>query len=105
MNKANRAAQFAPFDALKGLNEALRKKEEKLSRVEKIELSEEMSEELSHKLIKLEKGQRIKITFYCYGRYITTHGIVTQKNQAYKFLTLNDQKIYFDDIYDLRLDL
>ena len=63
MNKANRAAQFAPFDALKGLNEALRKKEEKLSRVEKIELSEEMSEELSHKLIKLEKGQRIKITF------------------------------------------
>ena len=41
MNKADRAAQFQPFDALKGLQEELRMREERRNRVAKKEVSEE----------------------------------------------------------------
>ena len=44
MNKADRAAQFQPFDALKGLQEELRAREERRTRVAKKELSEEQME-------------------------------------------------------------
>ena len=49
MNRIERAKQFLPFDALKGLQEALRKKERELENVERIELSEESLEELENK--------------------------------------------------------
>ena len=39
----NRAAQFLPFDALKGLSEEIQRRIERRSRIEKIELSEEKS--------------------------------------------------------------
>ena len=41
MMREERAKQFAPFDAMKGLQEALRDREERHSRVEKLEISEE----------------------------------------------------------------
>ena len=37
----NRAAQFAPFDALKGLKEAIKERAERKSRISRRELSEE----------------------------------------------------------------
>ena len=43
----SRAKQFLPFDALKGLQEALREKE--IEHEEKIELSEETLSELNNK--------------------------------------------------------
>ena len=41
MTRAERAKLFAPFDAMKGLQEALRDREERHLRVEKHEISEE----------------------------------------------------------------
>ena len=41
MPRGERAKQFAPFDALKGLQQALRLKEYEHERVEKGDLSEE----------------------------------------------------------------
>ena len=105
MNKANRAAQFAPFDALKGLQEALREKEEKHSRVEKIEITEEMAERLSLKTRKLEKGQKVKTTFYNNGHYIDLHGKVTEINQPLKYLKLDNIKIYFEDLVAIETGL
>lgn len=101
MSKANRAAQFAPFEALKGLQEALREKEEKHSRVEKIELTEEREEELSLKIRKAEKGADVKITFYSKGHYYNLKGIVAEKNENLKYITIESTKIYFDDIYEI----
>ena len=48
ISRENRARQFLPFDALKGLQEALREKEIELD--ERKELSEESIEELSKNL-------------------------------------------------------
>ena len=80
MNKANRAAQFQPFDALKGLQEELRMREERRNRVEKKEVSEEKAEEISRELIKIQKGSNVEIVFYRNGSYYELTGCVFAKN-------------------------
>ena len=62
MNKDFRAKQFLPFDALNGLQEALRKKE--IEYIPKKELSEELKEEIGCILSSLDIGENIKITYY-----------------------------------------
>lgn len=101
--KVDRAAQFAPFDALKGLQEELRKREEEHSKVEKKELSEEEMEELSQTILKLEKGDRVRALFFYLGRYVELSGILTNKNTTYKYITIDDSKLFFDDIVKLEI--
>jgi len=90
-----------PFDALKGLQEALRDKEKKLARVERSELTEEQAVELSQKLCKLEKGTSVAITFYHNGHYIAFTGKVSKINQPFKYLVIDNIKIFFEDICKL----
>ena len=47
LTREERAKLFAPFDAMKGLKEALRDREERHSRVARHEISEEQAEENS----------------------------------------------------------
>lgn len=103
MNKANRAAQFNPFDTLKGLKEALREKEEKLSRVPKRELSEEQQEEVSIQLSKIERGTMVDMTFFDSGHYVSLIDKVAEMNVIYRYIVIGKAKIYFDDIYDIKL--
>ena len=56
MTQAERAKQFAPFDAMKGLQEALRDREERHARVERHDISEEDIERNSSVLAKLTNG-------------------------------------------------
>ena len=62
VNRVLRAKQFLPFDALKGLQEELRKKE--IEYEEKKELSEERLNELNNSFNQIEKGSFIKIKYY-----------------------------------------
>ncbi len=103
MNKADRAAQFQPFDALKGLQEELREREERRTRVEKKELSEERVDEISSALAKIYKRMEVEVTFYCGGRYYNIKGIVMDKNDIYKYLVVGEGKIFYDDIYEIKL--
>lgn len=103
MNKANRAAQFNPFDSLKGLQEALREREEHFTRVEKRELGEEQQNELSRTLNKIERGTVVSVTFYDGGHYIELAGKVTDMNAPYRFAVINNVKIYFDDMYEVKI--
>ena len=66
----NRAAQFLPFDALKGLSEELQSRIEKRTRVPKHEFSDEKKEELSKTLVRVDKGTVVRINFYLNGHYI-----------------------------------
>ena len=59
----NRAAQFLPFDALKGLSEEIQRRIERRSRIEKIELSEESKEEISAVLCRIRRGTEIKLKY------------------------------------------
>ena len=90
-----------PFDALKGLREELKKREEKRLKEKKRELTEEKIEELSKKVAVLNKGDGVMVTFYYDGHYIELTGVVTSINTAYKYIMVDGAKISFDNIYDI----
>lgn len=97
----NRAAQFLPFDALKGLTEEIQSRIERRSRIEKIELSEESKEEISAVLSKIKQGTVIKVKHYKNGHYLLLEGMVTKINQVYHWLKVGELQIYYDDIYEI----
>ena len=77
MTREQRAKQFMPFDAMKGLQEALRDREERHSRVERHGISEEEQEALSNVLNRLSKGDKIRISYYCHFHDVEKSGTVT----------------------------
>ena len=89
-SRISRAKQFLPFDALKGLQEALREKE--IEHEEKIELSEETLSELNNKFNKIEKGSKVKIKFYKNNKYIEIIGIITDIDYIKKKIQVNEEQ-------------
>lgn len=103
MTREQRAKQFMPFDAMKGLQEALRDREERHSRVERHGISEEEQEALSAVMNKLSKGDKIRISYYSHFHDVEKYGTVTAINYAYRFLKVDEEKIVFDDIYKITI--
>lgn len=64
MPRSKRASQFAPFDALKGLHDALKLKEYQHLRVEKGEISQEDGDKISRTILSLQKGDVVEVEFY-----------------------------------------
>ena len=100
VNRIARAKQFLPFDALKGLQEALREKE--IEYEEKKELSEETLAELNNVFNKIEKGSFVKIRYYRNGRYKEIEGIVTYIDYIKKGIQVDKiENINICDIIDI----
>lgn len=99
----NRAAQFLPFDALKGLSEEIQSRIEKRSRVERKELSDEEKEDISSVLMKINRGSKIKLKFYSIGHYYEIEGDIVKIDIIYHYLVIGQQKIFFDDIYEISI--
>ena len=91
------------FDALKGLQEALRDREERHLRVQKADLSDEIVERNSRVICKLRRGMKAEISCYSAFHNVVKRGIVTDVNITLKYLKLGDEKIWFDDIYAIRI--
>lgn len=97
VSRSDRARQFLPFDALKGLQEALREKEVELD--ERKELSEESIEELSNKLQMVERGNKVRLVYYHQRKYRQIEGTVIDIKVIQKKLILEgDLRINFADI-------
>lgn len=103
MTRQQRAKQFMPFDAMKGLQEALRDREERHSRVERHEISDEMKAQISAIIFQLEKGSRIFLDYYCNFHDVTKKGVVTEINISLRYLKLSGEKIRFEDIYQITI--
>ncbi|MDE7424823.1 MAG: YolD-like family protein [Lachnospiraceae bacterium] len=99
MSIENRAKQFSPFAAIRGLQDALEKKERII--VEKIELSEEMAEELDRKMQQLEKGRIATVVYFAGDNYLKKTGIVARIDKSSQVLQIVDTKINFKDILDV----
>ena len=99
LTREERAKLFAPFDAMKGLKEALRDREERHARVARHEISEEQAEENSRAILKLERGMTVEV--YCHHAFhdVIIRGRVTGLDLARKMLSLDGENILFDDIY------
>ena len=98
----NRAKQFVPFAAVKGFEEALRAKER--ITVEKIELSEERKAELDFKLHQIKKRDIVTVVYFDRDEYVKVEGMVSRLDTDAKMLKVVNNKILFDDIYDIDFD-
>ena len=100
MNRVDRAKQFLPFDALKGLQEELRKREEKLAWEDRRVLSEEKLQELNETLYTINNLDVVCVEYYNNGKYYKISG-VCKIIKNIKQLKIADIKIDFNDIYDI----
>lgn len=96
-----RAKQFMPFAALRGLPDALAAKEKIL--VPKIELSPEMEEELDRRMHLLTKGTMATVIYFQEGEYIKITGLVARIDETSRLLQLVNTKIHFDDILQIEI--
>lgn len=103
MPVSDRAKQFMPFSALKGLDEALRTKEKIV--VPKVELSPEMAEELDYKMHLIEKGKVTTIIYFSSGEYVKVTGLVARIDQTSRVIQIVNTKIRFDDILDINVEV
>lgn len=95
----DRAKQFMPFAALKGLPDALAARE-KIT-VAKIELSEEMAEELDRRMHGLAKGKMASVVYFHRDEYIKITGMVARIDKTSRILQIVNTKISFDDILEV----
>lgn len=98
-----RAKQFLPFAALRGLPEALALKEKVV--VSRVELSEEMAEELDRKMHMLEKGRIATVIYFSRDEYLKKTGMVAKIDETARVLQIVNTVIPFDDILDVEVDV
>ena len=101
MSQADRAKQFMPFAALKGYEEALRAKEKVV--VPRMELSEEMAQELDRKLHQIQRNDIITVVYYSGEEYLRITGMVSRLDLDARVLKVVNTKILFEDISVIEL--
>lgn len=100
MSRAERAKQFAPFDALKGLRLALYLKEYEKNKVDKGEVQTETAEKISNILLNLKPHEIVWCKFYDNGYYKEITGS-SKIDLEKKCLKVGDRNIPIDDIFDM----
>ena len=114
MSIRDRAAQFAPFAALTGYDDAVRETARQTN--QKIELLDEQVAILNEKILflieKIKDNLEITITYFIPdkkkegGAYTTVKGIVKKIDEYNKLIILNDgREIMMDSIFDLQGDV
>jgi hypothetical protein len=103
MPVADRAKQFLPFAAVKGLPEAMAAKERVV--VPKVELSPEQEDYLNEQMHKLERGVMATVVYYDakQKQYLKVTGLVARMEETSRILQIVNTKIQFDDIYDVQV--
>lgn len=99
MPPSRRAKQFAPFDALKGLKEAIALKEHVPE--PRRELSEDATAEINAKLTMLKPGSWVTVVYYCdYTQEVhQLTGQVSKVDPYWKTLQVGNISIEFSEIY------
>lgn len=112
MSMHDRAAQFSPFAALTGHEDAINETARRVDR--KIELSEEESEELGRKtdLLLENPDCEVEIVYFVPdkkkegGSYVTVRGVVKKIDTIERKICLTDGiVISFDDVLEIGGDL
>lgn len=100
MTQSDRAKQFMPFTALRGYEDALRKKEK--IRVPRVELTEYAQERLNRRLLRIRKRDMVTVTYYHGGEYLQKTGMVAAFQPEYRRIRIVDTVISLDDLLDIR---
>lgn len=103
MSKSDRAKQFAPFDALKGLRDALKMKEYEHDRMQKGDLSSEKLAEMTKILLDYKKSDALKVRYFSDGYYKEKIG-KAKVDFAMRTVNFDGLKLTFDDIFDVEIE-
>lgn len=104
MPRSRRAKQFMPFDALRGLKEAIAAKERVVE--PRRYPSEDAIAEINEKLLGLHKGQIVTVVYYgIYEQiYLQLTGPVTKVDPYWHHLQVGNTTIEFPEIDQLLTD-
>ena len=99
MPPSRRAKQFTPFDALKGLQEAIAAKQKRPE--PRRELSEYMKAQISRTLSELQKGQQVTVVYYDSMEQETAQitGTVVKVDACHQTLQVDQMSISFSELY------
>lgn len=103
MTPAERAKQFLPFAAVRGLDEALRQQEKKAFYQARKELSEERKSAINAALLRLKRGIRVLIVAYADGEYRAFIGQVRKNDPLARKILLEDGDIAWEDLWKIRI--
>lgn len=102
MPRTNRATQFAPFDALKGLHESLKLAEYRHNKKQKQDIPEEQIDYISKVLQEIKKDSIVYVKFFSDGYEQEYTGNVSLNILEQK-LKMSLNEIEFDDILDIKI--
>ena len=102
MSRQERAKQFAPFDALKGLHEAIKLKEFEHEMISRNEMWEDEIKIISAELSKIKKGDKVKVKFFRDGHIVDLEG-VAQIDVFEQILKVGAFIISFDDLKEVKI--
>lgn len=102
MPVSQRAKQFMPFSAVKGLEKAIAEQEQQLNYLEQIELDEELTLTINHELNRLEKGDKVSVCYYKDGRYHMLKDAVEQIDIVRGFVRIRKKAIGFESILNIK---
>lgn len=100
MPRINRAAQFAPFNALRGLSHALKMKEYEQEKRVKGDLAEEQIIKISACILSLSKNDIVFLKYFKdgYEKTITGKAKLFVEDQ---YLVIENETVKFDNIIDI----
>ena len=101
MPRADRAKQFAPFSALKGLETAIEKK--RLAATLRRTPSEEEARILNDRLLRLRALDRVYVMYYTKKGYVRRYITVEDVDCARRAILCDGEYIFFDDIYAIKV--
>ena len=101
MPASQRAKQFMPFAAVKGLEKAILKQVQSLQQTERIEIGEEQAQKINRELNHLEKGKRVSVKVYRDERYHTIQGVVEWIDSAKGMMRVSGVLVLFESITDV----
>ena len=103
MPASRRAKQFAPFDALKGLKEAIAERE-RIPTPRRI-LAEDALAELNVQLSRLRKGTMVTVVYYCIYEqaYHQITGAVAAVDTYWSLLQIENMSIDFSEIVEIEI--
>lgn len=101
MSRQERAKQFMPFAALKGYEDALRKKEKVT--VPKAQLCPERQEELDRILRQIRRNDMVTAVYFQEGEYVKLTGMVSRIDGTARILKIVDTKIDFENLYEVEM--
>ena len=95
-----RAKQFLPFDAVRGLKEAIKAKEYEAEKVSKGLLLPEEASLLSDRLLEIRKGDSVMAKVYVDGHYVEVSGIA-DPNLLLGYILIDKKRIEIADLFGI----